>query len=37
MRNVFEVLKERGFIEQMTHPEQIENLLANERVSIEHH
>ncbi len=33
MKNAFDVLKERGFIQQMTHEEQIKDLLANEKVS----
>ena len=33
MTNVFDTLKERGFIEQLTHPEEIENLLKNEKVT----
>ena len=33
MSNVFDTLKERDFIEQLTHPEEIENLLKNEKVT----
>ena len=33
MRNVYDVLKERGLIAQVTHEEEIRNLLANEKVS----
>lgn len=33
MENAFEVLKERGFIEQMTHPEEIEQLFKNEKIT----
>ncbi|MGL4606086.1 MAG: tyrosine--tRNA ligase [Eubacteriaceae bacterium] len=33
MKNVFDVLLERGFIEQCTHEEEIKELLANESVS----
>jgi len=33
MENVFQVLKERGFIEQCTHEEEIEKLLGEESVS----
>lgn len=33
MHNVFEALKERGFIKQITNAEQITNLLAEERVT----
>ena len=32
MDNVFEALNERGFIKQITNPEQVANLLASERV-----
>jgi tyrosyl-tRNA synthetase len=31
--NVYEILKERGFIAQMTHEEEIRDLLANEKVT----
>ncbi len=31
--NVIDTLKERGFIEQMTHPEEMEKLLGNEKIS----
>lgn len=31
--NVFDVLKERGFIEQCTHEEEIRELLGNEKSS----
>lgn len=31
--NVFDTLKERDFIEQLTHPEEIEKLLKNEKVT----
>ena len=30
--NVFDVLKERGFIEQCTHEEEIRELLGNEKI-----
>lgn len=33
MRNVFDVLKERGFIEQATHEEEIRELLGKEKVT----
>ncbi|HAE61050.1 MAG TPA: tyrosine--tRNA ligase [Eubacteriaceae bacterium] len=33
MDNVFDVLKERGFIEQCTHEDEIRELLANEQVT----
>lgn len=33
MENVFDVLKERGFLEQCTHEEEIKTLLKNESVS----
>ena len=33
MENAFEVLKERGFIEQMTHPEEIAQLFKNEKIT----
>lgn len=33
MKNVYDVLMERGFIEQTTHEDEIKNLLANESVS----
>ena len=33
MEKAFEVLKERGFIEQMTHPEEIEQLFKNEKIT----
>jgi tyrosyl-tRNA synthetase len=33
MRNVYDVLLERGFVEQMTHEQEIKDLLENERVS----
>lgn len=33
MENAFEVLKERGFIEQMTHPEEIGQLFKNEKIT----
>ncbi len=33
MSQVLDVLKERGFIEQMTHEEEIKNLLNNEKVT----
>lgn len=33
MENVFDVLKERGFIEQCTHEEEIKKMLANEQVT----
>ncbi len=33
MENVFDVLKERGFIEQLTHPEEIEELLKKEKIT----
>lgn len=33
MENAFEVLKERGFIEQLTHPEEIEELFGNEKIT----
>ncbi|MDD5944592.1 MAG: tyrosine--tRNA ligase [Clostridia bacterium] len=33
MENAFEVLKERGFIEQLTHPEEIENLFKSEKIT----
>ncbi len=32
MNNVFEVLEERGYIEQLTHPEEIKELLGKESV-----
>jgi len=31
--SVFDVLKERGFIQQLTHEEEIKNLLENERIT----
>ncbi len=33
MKNAYDVLNERGFIQQFTHEEEIKNLLANEKVS----
>lgn len=33
MANVFDVLKERGYIEQVTHEEEVKNLLENEKVT----
>lgn len=33
MENAFEVLKERGFIEQLTHPEEIEDLFKKEQIT----
>lgn len=33
MENAFEVLKERGFIEQLTHPEEIEELFGKEKIT----
>ena len=33
MENAFEVLQERGFIEQMTHPEEIEELFKKEKIT----
>ena len=33
MENAFEVLKERGFIEQLTHPEEIEELFGKEKIA----
>jgi tyrosyl-tRNA synthetase len=33
MRNVYEILQERGYLEQATHPEEIRDLLANEKVT----
>ena len=33
MQNVLNTLKERGYIEQLTHPDEIENLLGKEPVS----
>ena len=33
MENAFEVLKERGFIEQMTHPEEIEKMFKEEQIT----
>ncbi|HPD01049.1 MAG TPA: tyrosine--tRNA ligase, partial [Acetivibrio sp.] len=33
MANVYETLKERGFIAQVTHEEQIKELLENEKVT----
>ena len=33
MANVFDVLKERGYIEQITHEEEVKNLLENEKVT----
>ncbi|MEF9917855.1 MAG: tyrosine--tRNA ligase, partial [Eubacterium sp.] len=33
MENVFDVLEERGFIEQCTHEEEIKKLLAEESVT----
>lgn len=33
MENAFEVLKERGFIEQLTHPEEIEELFKKEQIT----
>ena len=33
MENAFEVLKERGFIEQLTHPEEIEDLFKKEKIT----
>ena len=30
--NVFDVLKERGFIEQVTHEEEVRELLAKEKI-----
>ena len=33
MKNVFEVLKERGLIAQMTHEEEIKNLLENKKIT----
>ena len=32
MENVFDVLEERGYIEQMTHPKEIKELFAKESV-----
>ncbi len=33
MENAFEVLKERGFIEQLTHPEEIAELFKNQKIT----
>ena len=33
MRNVYDVLKERGLIAQVTHEEEVRNLLENEKVT----
>lgn len=33
MRNVFDVLEERGYVEQMTHPEEIKKLFGEKSVS----
>ncbi|MBQ3552733.1 MAG: tyrosine--tRNA ligase [Clostridia bacterium] len=33
MRNVYEVLEERGFLKQASHPDEIKELLAKEKVS----
>ncbi len=33
MSNVFEILTQRGYTEQLTHPEEIKNLLDNESIS----
>jgi len=33
MANVFDVLKERGYIEQITHEDEVKNLLENEKVT----
>lgn len=33
MENAFEVLKERGFIEQLTHPEEIEELFGKKKIT----
>ena len=33
MDNAFEVLKERGFIEQLTHPEEIEELFKKDKIT----
>ena len=33
MKNVFEVLEERGYIEQLTHPQEIKELFGKESVS----
>ena len=32
-KNAFEVLQERGFIEQMTHEEELKKLFAEEKVT----
>ena len=31
MSNIFEELTQRGYTEQLTHPEEIKNLLDNEK------
>ena len=33
MSNVLDILRERGYIEQITHPEELEELLSNKKVS----
>lgn len=33
MNNIFDVLKERGFVEQVTHPEELRELLEKESIS----
>ena len=33
MTNVFDILQERGFIEQITHEEEVKELLAKESVT----
>ena len=33
MSNIFEELTQRGYTEQLTHPEEIKNLLDNESIS----
>ena len=33
MENVFNVLQERGFIEQLTHEQEIKELLENEKIT----
>lgn len=33
MQNVFDTLEERGFIEQLTHPQEIKELLGKEKIS----
>ena len=35
MSNVFDVLQEQGFIEQCTHPDELQGLLGTESVTLQ--